>query len=335
MRKAAYAMACLLVVLVALPVVASADDDAKRNQARSLLLEGDKKFRRGERLLQRGKMEDAFVEFELALAEYQAAYELYPNPQIFFPIAQAEQRLGRFVEALGHYQQLLDEGNKLSAELRSQAKVNILEVKKNLAAFMLEISPDTSVILIDGKEVAAGPLSQPLFLEPGEHTYAVKAEGHIPIEGKVDLLPGKELRKRVALKRQPVVVAEPKQEILAPTVDAPTSRPSKTPLWIGLGATGLFTVSATVTGFVALSKHSSFNDSGLSDAERESAREDGKRMATTTDLLAGAAVVSGLVTAYYYYGVYKPALERSERQLTLSPVIGADMAGVAAIGTFW
>src|SRR4029079_13398407 len=90
-----------LVFVVLVPALASAQPDAvRKKKARELLIEGDKKLKRGDGLSKRGKMEDAFAEFELALVDYQAAFESYPDPQIYFPIAQAEQRLGRFVEAL-------------------------------------------------------------------------------------------------------------------------------------------------------------------------------------------------------------------------------------------
>lgn len=326
------------------PASARAQKDDAKAKARELLTDGDKKLRRGDRLQERGKMEDAFAEYELALVDYQAAFEAYPDPQIFFPIAQAEQRLGRFVESLQHYQQLLEESKDLPPELKARVQKEIIEVKRNLAAVVLDVKPDGATILIDGKEAARSPMSQPVFVEPGQHTYAVTREGYTPVEGKMDLMPGKEFRREVELERMPVVVGEATPSAPTTQVDQGVERPSKAPLWIGVGVTGALAVAGATTGFVALSRHSKYRDESLPIGEREDARESGKKLAGVTDVLLGGAVVGALVTAYYYYAVYQPKVRAAEdaepdeyetEALRIGPMLGDGMAGVAASGTFW
>lgn len=352
MRKG---MVAALVFLVLLPALARAQPDAvRKKKARELLVEGDKKLKRGDQLLRRSKMEDAFAEFELALVDYQAAFESYPDPQIYFPIAQAEQRLGRFVEALQHYQQLLAEGKNLTPALRDTVEKQLQEIKKNLASVVLDVKQDGAVILIDGREAARTPSVAPIWVEPGQHTYAVTAKGYTPVEGKMDLMPGKELRRKIVLEPMPVVVkgGEPAGGTTGGelTRTAPAaSPPSKTPLWIGLGVTGALAIGGSITGFAALSKHSTYRDEGLPDSEREDARRDGKQLAGITDVLLGGAVVSALVTAYYYYGVYQPRARAAEEGAgspgsvdveeeaawRVAPFVGDGSAGVAASGSFW
>lgn len=346
---------CAALVLVALvPATVRAQPDAvRKKKARELLVEGDKKLKRGDQLLRRGKMEDAFAEFELGLVDYQAAFEAYPDPQIYFPIAQAEHRLGRFVEALQHYQQLLAEGKNITPALRDKVEKELQDIKKNLASVVLDVKQDGAVILIDGREAARTPTVAPIWVEPGQHTYAVTAKGYTPVEGKMDLLPGKELRRKIVLDPMPVVVKGGESGAGAATGGditkaAPVaSPPSKTPLWIGLGVTGALAVSGTVTGFAALSKHSTYRDESLTDGQREDARRDGKQLAGVTDVLLGGAVVAALVTAYYYYGVYQPRaqatgeaqqsleVEEEETALRITPFVGDGSAGVAAWGSFW
>ena len=334
------------------PAAAHAQKDEAKVKARDLLADGDRKLRRGDKLQERGKMEEAYAEYEEALVAYQAAFEAYPDPQIFFPIAQAEQRLGRFVESLQHYQQLLEEGKGLSAELRTRVQEAIIDVKRNLAAVLLEVEPDGASILVDGREVARSPMSQPVFVEPGKHTYAVTREGYTPVEGTMDLLPGKEMRKRIALERMPVVVGDDTKPTDDPApVDRGPRRPSRAPLWIGVGVTGALAVAGTTTGIMAMSRHGRFQDESLSPTEREDARTSGKQLAGVTDVLLGGAVVGALVTAYYYYAVYQPRVQAAdagagapdeydsddeveEAALRFAPVLGDGMAGVAAFGTF-
>ena len=350
------AVAALLILVVVPTQVAAQPDGAKKKKARELLVEGDKKLRRGDTLLRRGKMEDAFAEFELALVDYQAAFEAYPDPQIYYPIAQAEHRLGRFVEALQHYQQLLAEGKNVSSALRDQVEREVQDIKRNLASVVLDVKQDGAVILIDGREAARTPTVQPIWVEPGQHTYAVTAKGYTPVEGKMDLLPGKEMRKKITLEPMPVVVKEGEDSAgggdagqITRSVDTAASPPSKTPLWIGLGVTGALAISGSVTGFAALSKHSKYRDETLTDGQREDARRDGKQLAGVTDVLLGGAVVAALVTAYYYYGVYQPrasaageagspaasADTEEEEAFRIAPFVGQGSAGVAASGSFW
>jgi tetratricopeptide (TPR) repeat protein len=344
-----------LVFVVLLPALARAQPDAvRKKKAREMLIEGDKKLKRGDHLLKRGKMEDAFAEFELALVDYQAAFESYPDPQIYFPIAQAEQRLGRFVEALQHYQQLLAEGKSITPALRDTVEKQLQDIKKNLASVVLDVKQDGAVILIDGREAARTPTVSPIWVEPGQHTYAVTAKGYTPVEGKMDLLPGKELRRKIVLDPMPVVMKGGDPDGGGPvtggqiTTSAPSkSPPSKTPLWIGLGVTGALAISGSITGFAALSKHSTYRDESLTDTQREDARRDGKQLAGVTDVLLGGAVVSALVTAYYYYGVYQPRaqaagegaesvdVEEEQEAFRITPFVGDGSAGVAASGSFW
>ncbi len=350
MRKGVVVTALLVAVMI--PAAARAQPDAvRKKKARELLVEGDKKLKRGDQLLKRGKMEDAFAEFELGLVDYQAAFESYPDPQIYFPIAQAEQRLGRFVEALQHYQQLMAEGKNITPALRDTVERQLQEIKKNLASVVLDVKQDGAVILIDGREAARTPTVAPIWVEPGQHTYAVTAKGYTPVEGKMDLLPGKELRRKVTLEPMPVVVKGGDSDTagggtgdLTRSSTPATAAPSRTPLWIGLGVTGALALSGSITGFAALSKHSKYRDESLTDVQREDARRDGKQLAGVTDVLLGGAVVSALVTAYYCYGVYQPraqaaeaqgALDVEEEALRITPFVGDGSAGVAASVSFW
>lgn len=350
-RRAALLIAAIVALGGAQPVSAQPEGDKKEAVRR--LAKGDRQLARGDKLASRGKIEEAFTRFEAALAEYEAAYQAYPDPQIFFPIAQAEQRLGRFLDALQHYQELLAESQGVSDELRDQVKVHLDEVRKNLAALVLEVTPDGASILVDGKEAGRSPLDQPIFVEPGKHSYEVTLEGYRAAEGALDLAPGKETRRRIQLERErpEVVRKRPRRRDLAAerrrreALEAAARRPSAVPVWVGVGVTGALAVGAGITGFGALSKHNQFEDPMRSPAQREQARVDGERLAGITDILLGGAVVGAGVTAYYYFAIYRPRAARADRArelgaeresaLQLAPVLGDGVAGLAVSGTFW
>jgi hypothetical protein len=355
-----------LAVLLSLAGVARAQGGGGgggKAKAVELLGSGDKKLAKGQKLYEKGDIEKALAEYEGALADYQGAYEAFPDPKIYFPIAQAEQRLGRFVDALQHYQQLLEEGKDVAGALKTQVQRELIEVKKNLAAVVLEAQPEGALVLIDGSQVAKTPMDQPVFVEPGAHTLTIKLEGFKTIDRKVDLAMGKEFRDRI------VLVADGGDSgsggkttggggvTTGAQVDRGTDRPSKALLVVGISVSSALLVAGTVTGFMALSKHGTFPDDGAGDDEREEARRDGKQLAGLTDVFLGAALVGGLVTTYYYFGVYKPGMaaaaeaedgggsdddeeeeeveeEEEETAWRFTPVVGDDFAGVAASGRF-
>ena len=299
------------------------------------LAEGDRKLARGDHLQSKGRIERAFAQYEEALSAYRAAYQAYPDPQIYFPIALAEQRLGRFIDALDHYRSLLDEED-LPPALREQVKAHLIEVKKNLAAVVFEVVPDGTQVLIDNKKVAESPMSQPVFIEPGRHTYALTRDGYTPVEGKVDLEPGKEMRKRVELERMPVVIESP-QPHHPRAHHRHEAHASRVPLWVGLGVTGALAIAGAGTGIAALRRHSQYRDESLPDKQRNYARTRGQELARLTDVLLGGALVGAAVTAYYYYAVLEPSREQrppADRAVEVVPSVGPGWAGVAALGRF-
>jgi tetratricopeptide (TPR) repeat protein len=359
LRRAALIVAASLALGAhARPAAAQPPADRKRppsgdkKEALKHLARGDRQLHRGDQLAARGKIEEAFSRFEDALKEYQAAYAAYSDPQIYYAIAQAEQRLGRFLDALQHYQGLVADPKDLSPELRSQVDIHLEEVKKNLAALVLDVDPDGAAILIDGEEKGESPMSQPLFLEPGQHSYEVTRRGWESDQGVMDLIAGKETRKRIELERIKVKVAKPRRRDdraarlrRAREREPAPQRPSALPLWIGVGVTGALVVGGAATGLAAVSKHSQYDDQSRSLDARDKARTDGKRLAGITDVLLGGAVVGAGVTAYYYFAVYRPRAARADAAdargperdagLQLAPVVGGGVAGLAVSGTFW
>jgi tetratricopeptide (TPR) repeat protein len=316
-----------------------------KKEAIRRLASGDRHLHRGDRLAARGRIERAFKRFEAALAEYEAAHEAYPDPQIYFPIAQAEQRLGRFVDALQHYQQLLAEPDALSAELRTQVEGHVAEVKKNLAGLVLEVEPEGARILIDGDEAARSPMKEPVYIEPGEHRYQVSKRGYRNAEGTLDLSAGEETRRRIELERERVEAAAPPRKLAPRPRPRPRAqpeadeRPSTVPLWIGVSVTSALALGAGATGLATLGKHDQYEDPVRELAEREKARRDGQRLATITDILLGGAVLGAGATAYYYFAIHRPRAKRADQReraaVELAPFIGGDLAGVAVSGTFW
>ena len=332
------AMVCSVAVNVLVIGAVSAEEtdpgnEVARQQARYLLNLGDKYMREGDVLAggsRKNKESLAQRKYELALAAYEQAFDVFSKPKIYFAIAAAEERLGRDMDAVRHYVQLLQEATSLKPALKEEVQRRIAGFRDRLVFLHIDAEPKGARITVDGGEVGIAPLTEPIFLVPGEHRLVIAAKGHRPVEVTEDFAVG-EQKREYQLER---VLVTKRREPRGITLDGP----SKTPLYIGLVATGALVLGAGVTGLVALGKHGIFSDDTLEPDVREDARASGQTFSRITDVQLILAILSGGYTAYYYYGVYKPKRRRYESRRGLEAIVPfsseGGVGGVAAMGTF-
>lgn len=312
----------LVVCVAALGAVAppAAAKDPKK-EAIKLIARGDQLFRKGD--------------YEGALAHYQKAYEAFPNPKILYPIAKTEEQLGRDLEAIAHYEQLLAEAEDLSPELRDEAQSRIQEIEKRLVVVTFEVTPEGATISVDDVELGQAPLERPVRLRPGTHRYAFVAEGYKPLEMTVELEAGERPVETIQLVRErPLVTERPRKR--PPPAPPPPPPPPKNPkrgmLILGIAVTAGLGVGATLTGLGAVSAHGTYADGSKPLGERLDARDRGQSLALATDLFVVGAALAGGFTVYYYYKVYKPAGRASVREPEASPATDVDDESPPEIG---
>ena len=192
---------------------------------------------------------------------------------------------------------------------------------------------------LDGKELGKTPLPQSVFVAPGDYTFGFTADGYTPMEQKITVEAGSESERTFALDPIPVVVEKPKPP---PPPPPPPPAPDKLPLYIGAGATGAFTVTAMITGIMAVKRHNVFSRSDRVAMRREVNRSKGKTYALVTDLSIVAALASGGFTAYWYLKKYRPQLHPTEHppggggpKVVVTPMVSPSGGGVAVSGWFW
>src|SRR5690349_10522061 len=118
MSRSALALSVVVALVVAAAAPAARAEDPKRAAAK-LLDQGDRLFRKGK--------------YEEALSRYQKAFEAFPSAKIYYPMAQAEENLERWVDALMHYELLVsEEGEPIPDSLRDDAKARIAIVEKHV-----------------------------------------------------------------------------------------------------------------------------------------------------------------------------------------------------------
>jgi len=325
------------VALICSAPLAQAQDEGK--QARKHLKRGDKHRDAGDKYRDKGNEEQAISEFESALAEYQSAYELVANPKLFYPIAQIEERLGLDLEALVHFQKVLDESDALPDELRAEIEGAIDLVRQRLTMLSFVVEPAGAMIEVDGKELGESPLDKAVPFIPGELVISITKEGYKPYEATAEYDAGASTVEVFLEKKLTTVADKPPP----PEAPKPVSKPQpegRNRLIGGAAATGGLALTAIITGIVAQKKHNTFEDSNQSASAREKARDSGKNYALLTDVLWVGAIAAGSYTAYYYYTTYKPNKERMERReakrqaVWVSPYATPDSAGLAVGGSF-
>ena len=314
----------------------------EKRQARKHMRDGDKHYVKGEKLRDKGDEESAIAAYEKALGEYQAAYELVANPKIFYVIGLTEERLGMDLEALGHYRRVLTETDDLGDDLRAQVEMQIDQLKQRLVVLSFAVEPAGATIELDGKVLGTAPLAEPAVLLPGEYAIKVTAEDYKDYEETISREPGETTVEVFLEKKVKTVAIKPKKEAPPPKRRSTPTTPGRNRLIAGVAVTGGLAAVGIVTGLLAQSKHSDFQDTTLPAADRESARDSGKTLALVTDLLWVGAIGAGAYTAYYYYTTYKPNKERLERRnaratarrVWVSPFATDQTAGLAVGGTF-
>lgn len=126
------AVGTLVIILLLALGVGPAYAQGKRGQAK------DKKTRAAERY-QRGVEHFQAERYAQALAEYQAAYELLPNPLLLFNIGLAHRAQGHREQAVAAFEQFLSEQSEAGdgagdlREITIEAREYVLELKTQLA----------------------------------------------------------------------------------------------------------------------------------------------------------------------------------------------------------
>lgn len=158
------------------PAAAPAEDPAIVVRAKERKLEGDKAM-------------DS-LRYADALAAYNEAYTLHPEPALLY-------NLGRTLEALDRLPEALEklEAFRTSAPPDLLAKVpglkdRIANIQKRISRLTIKVNIEGARILVRDAVVGKSPLDKPLALKAGKAAVLIEADGYFPYQTNVDLPPG-------------------------------------------------------------------------------------------------------------------------------------------------
>jgi hypothetical protein len=194
-------LAAVLIVSIA-PVARAQSDDAKKQQAQALQVEGV-------RLLQKG-------DNRAALAKFNEAFALVQSPKIMFNMGKAYRALGNDVEALRAFDIFLDEAPYAPKASRADAEREVQALRPKLSYIEVETEDAGSTVRIDGREMGKAPLVHAVVVAPGSHEVKVEKTGMVAETRSVAPIAGQKLR--VVVKLSPVPPPEPQKKVEAPPV---------------------------------------------------------------------------------------------------------------------
>lgn len=306
------------------PAPPAEPDPATKAAAKKLLDGGDGFLKKGDSYAKRKKLDKAKEEYERALAAYTKAHELVPNPKIYYPMAIAAEKLEKWVDVATHFRAFLAGVPDADPKMKADAEKRLENAKLNIGVLALSITPDGAQISIDGNVVGTSPLTEPLFLGPGEYTMSITADGYKAMEQKLAIEAGSESERSFELESAAVIIDTPRPPPPPPEIPMPP-KPSKVMLFVAGGATLAFVAGATATGIIAVGKSGTWHDEDADPDLREDARQSGKSMALLTDGLVLGTIVAGALTAYYYQKIYKPKnAEYKKKVLDREKALGND-----------
>jgi hypothetical protein len=283
--------------------------------------------------------------YEDAYREFKAAYSASPSWKILGNLGLCAMKLQRDGEAIDAYREYLRQGAKeIESDERAQVQRDLETLQAGVVTVTIETVPAGATITderssVQGNRVVNvyGPSSGPLRLgiRAGRHRIVASLTGYAEQVWEFEARPGSNQSHVFSLSAE---AANPAQasgaapaapansaQLPSPSPDF-VSRKTPTSVYIGLAATGVFAIGATVTGLMANSKHSQFEDAndGSDPAHAKDLRDSGKALNLATDVLLGGAAVALGTTAVLYFT--RPST--SERSASLRPVFGSSGAGL-------
>lgn len=283
-------LAPVLLSALVTPTTAEAQSDDERGRFH---------FQAGRSYFEQGRYEDA-------VREWQESYQLSGRHTLLRNIAEAQERVFQFREAIASLRQYLEVGGE-EAEASRQTLVSRIERLERLAAEYASRAGGSSAAPGVAQEDAPAP-------DPGSGEEDDGATVVPPEDGGAER-PG------------PV-----------PPVGGGVERAGWTWAWVGLGLTGALAVGATVAGSLALVRYNGM----VADCNRDTQvctsaewtgeqRQRVERAALAADILIGLAGAAAVATVLLF--VLEPRPERPARA-SVAPWVAAGGGGLAAALSF-
>jgi hypothetical protein len=240
--------------------------------------------------------------YEEAYTEFKRAYELVKSASILGNIGLCAMKLERDAEAVDAYTRYLAEMQSLDPDERAQTERDLVTLRAGLARVTVETPPEGALIH-DVRVTARGESVTNIYGPVQGTTELGIRRGHHIIKARFSQ--GREVawELNVTGGESHVFEAPPAAAVVPDrAASLQATRPVPPSVYIGALATGAFGVGALVTGVLAVSARSRFDEAnnGTSSGRAEDLRSSAQTLNIGTDILLGMTVVGAAVTTYLY-----------------------------------
>jgi hypothetical protein len=330
MRRYLSVLSFMLLSAGSVPVLAAepaTPDASEVEQARE-------RFRRGAELFSEAS-------FDAALAEFKRAYQLVPNYRVLFNIGQVELELHDYVSAERAFGEYLSHGGAdVPVERRAEVEKQLEVLRTRIGEVTLEGNLDGAELSVDRTPVGRLPLARPIRVNAGTRLLSLQKPGYARAERSISVAGGDRLNVAVTLEPIASPAAQKSPPTPPPKPVAESSGGPSTGVWIGVAATALFAGSAATFGVLTQRENNALDDAldryPADPQQVDDTRDKVKLYAALTDVSAGAALVSGLVTLYF--ALSTDSAEASEKGSSRSVSVHAGLAAghgsVSVVGAF-
>jgi hypothetical protein len=234
------------------------------------------RFREAEALFQKHQYPEAALAFE-------EAYATAPHPSVLLNAINAWALASEPVRAANLATQLLADPAS-DEKSRDEARGRLVEARRKIGRLELRGEGLTS-LTVDGQPTTLGEI----FVTPGDHLLAALAGGQ-PIQRKVTVVAGGS--EQILLEASPAPAPAASAPVASTAAPEPTGL-APTWAWVGAGVTLVLVGVGTWSGLDTLAARRDFDASPL---RTQADKDAGLSKQRRTNLLFGAAAVTGLVT---------------------------------------
>lgn len=220
--------------------------------------EAEKHFQNGVELYQEH-------DFKGALAEFQRAQELAPNPAVLYNIGQTDFELQDYAGSLAAFQEYLADA-KPSKARQAEVAQTIESLRTRVGTLEISTNVDDSTVLVDDVEIGHAPLKKPVTVSVGKRKITVSHDGYTSANRVVTVASGDALVLEVDLDQPKTVVVpggpvpEPPEDYSSSNVD---ERKGKTYLFIGARYRGVVMPKFLLNAFIDEGRTVYQNNAGI------------------------------------------------------------------------
>lgn len=242
-----------------------------------------------------------------AIAEFNKAYRIAPNPVLVFNMARAFEELKAFDSAIEFYSRYLEMAPKATDRAAVQDAIRTLELlaqrQKTPETGLLTVksTPDGAAVFIDGRPVGRTPLKTDV--EVGAHFVSVEKDGFSRATKELTIVGGEPQEHAATL--VPLAVA-------TPDVD----EPSDVAAWLLVGVGGTMLIGGGIVGVLALDQNDRLDkieagERAATRSEFNDIQDTGRLYAYLADgLLVGGVAAAATGSILLFFGDDSPKVSR-------------------------